>query len=200
MESPYKNSPVDKWESITSELIKKHPLKVDNIVEAVLESWKDIFATKIADRYLIGSDIFPKPQIMGFFLHELIPLRLAEMEPQKWRVDSEKKDKDVVCVENEDYSIEIKTSSNKDQVFGNRSYGKKRDACCSKKEKSKSGYYLLVNFEKFSSKVKKPKIRMIRFGWIDQDDWRSQSAETGQQSRLDSDVYKGKMQIIYQAN
>ena len=34
-------------------------------------------------------------------------------------------------------------------------------------KKKKTGYYLAINFEKFSVKTSNPKIRLIRFGWID---------------------------------
>ncbi len=52
----------------------------------------------------------------------------------------------------------------------------------------KSGYYLAVNFEKFSrtSQVN-PGINLVRFGWLDLEDWQGQRAATGQQARLSRD-------------
>ena len=63
-------------------------------------------------------------------------------------------------------------------------------------EFSKSGYYLAVNFEKFSNTTN-PQIKLIRFGWIDSGDWIGQKAATGQQSRLSSDVENYKLLQLY---
>ncbi|MFN9402025.1 MAG: ScaI family restriction endonuclease, partial [Dolichospermum sp.] len=43
------------------------------------------------------------------------------------------------------FSIEIKTSSSPRNIFGNRSYAQK--STTGKTKKSKSGYYLVINFE-----------------------------------------------------
>lgn len=63
-------------------------------------------------------------------------------------------------------------------------------------KKGKSGYYLAVNFEKFSNTTN-PQIKLIRFGWIDSGDWIGQKAATGQQSRLSSDVENYKLLQLY---
>lgn len=55
------------------------------------------------------------------------------------------------------------------------------------------GYYLAVNFEKFSATVKSPQVGLIRFGWLDSDDWIGQKAATGQQSRLPVEVENFKL-------
>ncbi|MGK7921714.1 MAG: ScaI family restriction endonuclease [Trichodesmium sp.] len=34
---------------------------------------------------------------------------------------------------------------------------------------------------------------LVRFGWLDQDDWQGQVAATGQQARLSSDVERYKL-------
>src|SRR5437667_261612 len=71
-------------------------------------------------------------------------------------------------------------ATTKKSIFANRSYAQ----APSDSKKSKSGYYLAVNFEQFSESVSQPKIRMVRFGWLDHSDWIGQRAETGQQARL----------------
>ncbi|WP_180886422.1 ScaI family restriction endonuclease [Ruegeria sp. THAF57] len=50
-----------------------------------------------------------------------------------------------------------------------------------------------VNFEKFGTNGL-PKVKLIRFGWLDHTDWIGQKAATGQQARLrpESDRYKLK--------
>ena len=52
------------------------------------------------------------------------------------------------------YSVEIKTSSNKSKIFGNRSYAQKSE----NEKKDKSGYYLAINFEQISDTNRKPKL------------------------------------------
>ncbi|WP_413175603.1 ScaI family restriction endonuclease [Anabaena azotica] len=38
-----------------------------------------------------------------------------------------------------------------------------------------------------------PKIRLVRFGWIDQEDWQGQTTKTGQQARSSLDVKRYKL-------
>ena len=127
--SPYDGVPVNKWEGVTSRLIKKHPLKESDLVDAVQLSWTSIFNSRMGTQgFQIGKDIFPKPQIMGFFLHELVPLELAARYPGKWRPDKLASEKDIVYDLDDQFSIEIKTSSDPNHIFGNRSYAQQFDS------------------------------------------------------------------------
>lgn len=193
MKSPYLNKSTNEWSDITDYLIKKHPLKTTEIVKIILKSWEWIFKSKIGN-FNIGKDIFPTPQIMSFLLHELIALALEEKYPRKWKKGEAKDEKDLVYLTNNDYSIEIKASSDKKHIFGNRSYAQEEN---SKSQKSKSGYYITINFEKFIEN-KQPEITIIRFGYLEHTDWIGQAAATGQQARLGLDTYKHKLKIIYQ--
>ncbi len=191
--SPYEGQPEKNWLSITQDLIKKHPLSLRDMADATLESWKSIFDSGIGtEHFKIGKDIFPSPQIMGFFLHELIPLKLKAKYPKLWKKEKDVGEKDLVYLPNPFYSVEIKTSSNKNKIFGNRSYGQKGNSS----KKDKSGYYLAVNFEKFDESTN-PQIRLIRFGWLDHSDWISQSSETGQQASVSNLADKYKLVVIY---
>ena len=88
MASPYSGLAPDRWVRVTQNLIDEHPLDPSEIVEVVLSAWDSIFSSKLGPkRFHIGKDIFPKPQIMGFFLHELIPLELTARYPNEWRGD-----------------------------------------------------------------------------------------------------------------
>ena len=189
---PYKDKAVNEWENITKTLIKEHPLKTADLIEIILSSWEDILNSKIGD-YKIGQEIFPAPQIMGIFLHELIALKLEHKFPDICRREQDSGDKDIVCINNDGYSIEIKTSSNPNRIFGNRSYSQETN----KSKKSKSGYYLAINFEKFKDTTN-PKILKIRFGWIDHEDWLGQISSSGQQARLSADVENYKLLTIYE--
>lgn len=189
--SPYSGLCASKWLEVTERLLKEHPLKRELIVEVVLEAWGQIFKSKIG-RGVIGVDILPKPQIMGFLLHELIPLELAARFPKEWRGDKNGGDKDIVYIPDDKYSIEVKTSSHAAQIFGNRSYAQET----TKGKKAKDGYYLCINFEGFG-KSPSPSIAAIRFGWIDSTDWRGQKAASGQQSNLSPEVYQGKLVQLF---
>jgi len=194
MESPYNGVRPNSWPQITRQLIEEHPLPASEIVDVVLGTWDSIFASTIGSKHFrIGVQIFPKPQIMGFFLHELIPLEFSARYPDVWRTEVSKEDKDIVYVPDERYSIELKTSSSAGRIFGNRSYAQPG----TKGRKAKFGYYLAVNFQKFIDKNTHPVIKLIRFGWIDATDWIAQKAPSGQQSRLPPSVEKFKLLQLY---
>ena len=189
MKSPYHGLSVNAWEKRTRELLSEHPLDTAEIYEVVLKVWADIFNSGIGNKpFKIGQDLFPRPQIMAYFLHELIPLEFARRYPGVWRREETADEKDLVYVLDQKYSIEIKTSSSAKSIFGNRSYAQETE----NPKKSKSGYYLAINFQKFNS-VQKPQIIGVRFGWLDHSDWIGQTAATGQQARLDPDVERYKL-------
>ncbi|KSU87414.1 hypothetical protein AS180_13120 [Priestia veravalensis] len=198
MTSPYDNLPMEQWINVTEELVGNHPLNNDDIVSIVLEAWDRILDTKIGGELQIGVDVFPGPQIMGNYLHELIPALLSRKFPQYWRKEIIKEDKDVVYIPNNDYSVEIKTSSNPNNVYGNRSYGQENSE--NNSGKSKSGYYITVNFEKFDveNPANKPEIKKIRFGWIDHTDWKAQKSQTGQAAPISKEARDNKLVLIYE--
>ena len=189
--SPCKDLSPDKWRDKTLELIDAHPLGVDELVEGTLSCWNDIFGSKIG-QFAIGKNILPKPQIMGFLLHELIPLRFEAAYPKVWRRELTADEKDMVHLPDQFFSTEIKTSSSKNKLYGNRSYAQPGES--SKKEKS--GYYLGVNFGKFKGDVR-PEVHLIRFGWLDHADWLGQQAQTGQQAHLSAAAEQSKLVVLY---
>jgi hypothetical protein len=194
MSSPYDGLPEDRWLAKTNEVVAKLPITREELVAVVLDCWNDIFESSFGKAgYKIGVQIFPKPQIIGFLLHELIPLELAACKKGQWRVDKSKDEKDLVCIADKSLSIELKTSSHATQIFGNRSYAQKT---IKPGKKSKTGYYLTVNFEKFSG-TQRPKITQICIGWLDHSDWRGQVAESGQQASLSQSAQKFKLIKIY---
>lgn len=192
--NPYENKEIDEWKSITEKLIREHPLTKEELVESVLLSWDAIFNTYIGQVLKIGRDIKPSPQILGNYLHELIPIYFERKYPNQWKKDSSKMDKDLVCIKDDNYSIEIKTSSSKNSIFGNRSYGIQSNK---ENTKKKEGYYLAINFEKCSGNIEKPNITLIRFGWLNHSDWISQASQTGQQASLSKEAYNYKLIELY---
>lgn len=192
MTSPYFNEPTQHWKAITSQLISNFPISMEELRSIVDQSWTSLFDTLISGKFRIGTDIFPKPQIMGFFIHEIVALECNHRYPNLFRPEEDSRDKDVVCLKDELFSFEIKTSSNKDKIFGNRSYAQKSG----NGKKAKDGYYLTVNFPKVTTPQSNRQLYVVRFGWLDHSDWIGQAAATGQQSRLPAEVYSGKLIAI----
>ncbi len=208
MASPYFNIVVDKWKLITEKLIKNHPLSEKQIIDAVIISWKQIFESKIGP-LSIGKQIFPSPQVMSNILHELIPYNLAQNVGNNYKVGTSKIEKDIVYLPNNRFSIEIKASSDKSNIFANRSYAQ---PATNSDTKDKNGYYIGVNFEKFlqddnenyrkvkfddAGNILYPKITQIKFGYLEHSDWIAQTSANGQQARLTPDAKKYKMLKIY---
>src|ERR1035441_1783561 len=126
--SPYNKVKETQWLQKTKQLVEAHPLKAIELVKVVLQSWNDIFESKLGPKgFQIGKHIFPKPQIMGFLLHELIPLEFAARYPKLWRGEQSSSDKDLVYIPDAQYSVEIKTSSNSKNIYGNRSYAQESE-------------------------------------------------------------------------
>ena len=192
--SPYDGVSEECWKDKTRELINEHPLGDKDIVEAVITCWQDILSTRIGSGgHRIGVDIFPSPQIMAFFLHELIPLELQHRYPNVWRRDNSSDEKDVVHVPDDKYSFEIKASSSRNNIFGNRSYAQPSPVA----KKHKAGYYLAINFGKFTTGAASPRITKIRIGWLDHTDWIGQRANTGQQARLSLNARDNKLLELF---
>ena len=129
------------------------------------------------------------PQATGALLHDVIPEYISK-NCTGFRKGLEKDEKDIVCEENDFYSLELKTSSQK-SVYGNRSYAQ------SESGKSKSGYYLTINFEKINAN--NPRILLIQMGWLDHSDWKGQKSETGQQASLTKEAKNKKLLTLYRA-
>lgn len=190
MVSPYSGLDVSQWKSKTLELIAAHPLDTTELYGIVVAAWKSIFNSGIGSKpFRIGHEIFPRPQIMGFLLHELIPLELEFRYPKVWRRDIESNEKDIVHLLDPKFSVEIKTSSSARDIYGNRSYAQPG----STSKKNRSGYYLAINFQKFTEKRNEPSINLVRFGWLDHADWVGQASQTGQQARLSREVKVNKL-------
>lgn len=197
MSSPYDGIGEHEWRARTEELLDAHPLDPGEVREVVIDQWNSIFESSVGRHGLrIGEHIRPKPQIMGDYLHELIPYEFQERYPGVWCRDSSGKDKDLVNLEDDYFSTEIKTSSHKKGIFGNRSYAQP-DASTSKK--AKSGFFITVNYEKWSEVPDGnfPRVRIIRFGWLDHFDWKGQAAETGQAASIRKEAYDTKLIEIY---
>lgn len=192
MTSPYTKVHPSRWLETTKRLNQSFPVPMQELVSIVHDSWAAIFRLSPGG-FKIGVKIFPQPQTLGFFLHELIPLKLAAQYPGDWKVGESKTEFDAHYVKNQKHSFEIKSSSSRNGIFGNRSYTHVSDSA----KKRRGGRMLAVNFEKCSSKCPKPQLTLIRFGWLDSDDWRGQTAASGQQASLTLQAKASKLEVIW---
>jgi hypothetical protein len=184
----------------TGELLARYPASASEVIDVVLSSWDALFNSQIGPAR-IGRDIFPSPQVLGSFMHELVPLKMRELLGADWRGDQVASEKDIVNVKDGRYSTEIKTSSSTRQIYANRSFGQP-DSEASKKEKS--GYYLAINFEGWQRQVDgtvvtshKPSVTLLRMGWLDHTDWYAQLASTGQAASLPPKLENCQLLTIY---
>jgi hypothetical protein len=185
----YAGLPGPDWLSVTRAAIESHPLTTEEVVDLVQTSWQSIFASSFgSEGFRIGKDFFPTPQVIGFLLHELMALELTSRYPDEWRRDLKSTEKDLIYLPDDDFSTEVKTSSNPNQVFGNRSYAQPNTTL----KKSKDGYCITVNFRRPAPSSPGAILR-VGFGWLDHTDWIAQSAPTGQQARLAPHAYDYKL-------
>lgn len=190
MTSPYSSFPIEKWQEVTARLLKEHPLKPEQILEVVQNAWNRLWKTKVGDQSLGFSlqDIDPPATVVGYFFEKLFSKELAAKFPTIW-IGGSGAQKDIHCLIDDSKSIEMKTSGQMGtKIFGNRSYGQKVENADAQK-KDKSGYYITVNF--FAQAL-----TLVRFGWIDADDWQAQKSPTGQMAGLGDDIYRYKLMPI----
>ncbi|PPF82976.1 ScaI family restriction endonuclease [Subtercola sp. Z020] len=185
-DDPYSNSPEELWPEITRELVDAYPLSLSELKDVVLDSWTRILSTRIGNELQIGEEYKPSPQMMGNFLHNMIPIVLERAHPAEWRKDDGRFEKDLVYLPDRQFDTEIKTSSQRG-IFANRSYAQPSAPGA----KEKSGYYLAINFEKFVD-GQVPCITMVRLGWLSHRDWIPQASATGQAASLAPITYRTK--------
>lgn len=194
--TPYKNQAEDDWLSITHGLVRNFPITKEKIVEIVVTSWDDFYSSKIGLTELaIGRDIFIPAQATGVILEKIIASKLSRHNPKIWVGGTEKNHKDIENLEDSQFSFEIKTSSSQNGVYGNRSTGFRSGSS----KKVRSGYYLVVNYLLPTESEPERKIRKIRFGWIDDDDWVGQKQSSGQQASIGSKLAKLKLIPIFES-
>lgn len=186
MSSPYYLSDKSIWPSITHELVKSHPIPTEVIRDILVASWNSLWSSRIggvSDGFSAADFDLPAP-VVGSFFEKLFAKNIGDAFPNEWRGGTSM-EKDIHCISNEGFSFEMKVSGQiGTKIFGNRSYA--QPVTCLEGKKDKSGYYLTVNYFKRS-------LTLIRFGWIDYDDWVPQKSETGQMAGLKNDVYDFKL-------
>ncbi|MGA3706673.1 ScaI family restriction endonuclease [Ralstonia nicotianae] len=187
MASPYAGKPITEWADITRALIAAHPLQPDVILDAAQTSWARLWGTTVGDATLgfPFAEADPPATVVGYFFEKLFAKELAARFPKIWR-GGKGSEKDLHCLTDLAKSVEMKASGQLGyRVYGNRSYGQQVENTDAAK-KDKSGYYITINFH---GQI----LTLLRFGWIDAEDWQAQKSATGQMAGLGDDVYKYKL-------
>jgi hypothetical protein len=189
--SPYTGQPGPRWLKVTERLLDEHPLKAVDVLDIVMSAWDALWATVVGKppTQVPLRELHPPAIVTGYLLETLMARELVGRFPGDWRGGSAAEDKDLVFAPDPRYSVEVKCSGQLGmRVFGNRSYGQElQNAARAKKEKS--GYYITANF--FQSNL-----FLVRFGWVDNTDWRPQKAPSGQMAGLEDSVYRYKLLAI----
>ena len=192
--SPYEGIERSEWSAVTAKLVEEFPLDSEVLVTVVQDAWRDLFSSSFGDASLrIGKDIFLPAQATGVILEKLIAVHLAKRS-EEWRGGDRKTEKDIVCETNDKYSFEIKTSSSKTGLYGNRSTGHRADS----RTKYRTGYYLVINYKLPTETDTGSHIRTVRFGWIDDKDWVGQAQPTGQQASIGVTLARLKLMTIFE--
>jgi hypothetical protein len=193
--SPYAGKPETSWVAITESLVKQFPAPPAVLVDAVKAAWDDLYLSSIGSSALvIGRDIFLPAQATGVILERLIAIQLSR-RAAGWRPGNRKTEKDIVCIKNPAFSFEIKTSSSKSGLYGNRSTGH----ISSSRTKVRTGYYLVLNYTLPTEESAFKAIQLIRFGWIDDEDWKGQDKPTGQQASIGANLAVKKLKTLFGA-
>ncbi|RZM84182.1 ScaI family restriction endonuclease [Pseudoalteromonas rubra] len=183
--SPYTGKPVTDWLQVTHSLISQYPIHPQEILDVAMLSWDRLWASQIGGQISLDEVELPAT-VVGYFFQKLFAHELKVRYPNVWRGEELKSDKDLVNIQNPNFSTEMKSSGQLGYaLFGNRSYNQLSESSTTS-GKDKSGFYITVNFYRKA-------ITLLRIGWIDQDDWIPQGAATGQAAVLKPEVYQYKL-------
>lgn len=189
MLSPYNNLDMVNWKPKTLELIEQYSLDLDELRDIALQTWQILWQTRIGGgKSAIRLDEMDVPaMVVGYFFEKLYSRELGIRYPNQRRGGRGGDEKDLVCLTNPFFSTEMKSSGQlTTKIYGNRSYAQRTKRNSSTSRVEKSGYYITVNFYQTT-------LTLLRFGWIDYEDWQPQRAATGQASTLRDEVYEYKL-------
>jgi hypothetical protein len=187
--SPYQGLCVDLWLARTNVLIDKFPLSRSQLFDVVVEAWKDLISTRFGRRGLrIGHGIDMPPSALGSLIEKLVAAVLEDVSGSFRGGLSQAIDKDIICEDDPSFSFEIKTSTNNRGVYGNKSQGQ----TSSKSKKIRVGYHLVINYQIPSPACPDGKF-IVRFGWLDNSDWKAQDANSGQSAHVPAHIMDVKL-------
>ncbi|MBM4796789.1 ScaI family restriction endonuclease [Vibrio parahaemolyticus] len=183
--SPYAGQPIANWRNITNQLINEYPISTQEILDIATISWTRLWGSVVGGQINISEVELPAT-VVGYFFQKLFSHELANRYPGVWKGEELKSDKDLVNITSPQFSTEMKSSGQLGYaLFGNRSYNQQSETS-GPSGKDKSGFYITLNFYGQT-------MTLLRLGWIDQDDWVPQGAQTGQAAVLRPEVYQHKL-------
>ena len=165
--------------------MSRHVLSHRVLSNVIHTSWKALWTVKVGRIPLHQLNV--DAQVVGKFFQELMTLELSEEDP-RWQPPKNNKDPDFVFAEDPTQSFELKMcgQSGSRVVYGNRCSSA---AYVSPRGKSRDSWLLTINYTD-------TRINLIRFGYVLGTDWIGQVSATGNSSRLHTDVYATKLQVI----
>nr|AIE96874.1 hypothetical protein [uncultured marine group II/III euryarchaeote AD1000_88_C03] len=186
---------ISQYEAIVADLISEHPLSIRDIVEICIRAWNGLLDSRISkEGYRFFYDIHIDGRTIGNLLHDLIPRFLSA----DWRVGQIKSEKDCVYIPiPEEFDFEVKGAQGGERslaIHGNRSQDKKSE---NPDKPDKSGYFLALNYNIDRKNPENTRLTGIRFGWLDESDWKGQEKNTGQQSQPHIFARKHKLARLF---
>jgi hypothetical protein len=172
----------------TQEKIDKFPISMQQLSTLVLDTGIIMLNEKLFGKSL--KEIIDSSPNKGALIGQLFPIafnqKLVAAHPDVFRPEQHIYEKDIVCIVNRLYDFEIKVSTSDEKILGNQSYANNGGY------KDKSSFYLAVNFDKIDYSIK-----LIRFGWLDIEDWGISDSLNGQGSAVNTLAQRSKMITIY---
>jgi hypothetical protein len=187
--SPYHGLDTELWPSVTQSVVDAFPLSRSQLFNLAVDAWKDVTSTRIGRRELrIGHDLEVPAQAIGYLFEKLFALALMEMAGPFRGGLSQATEKDIVHDDDPSFSFEIKTSTHKTGIYGNRSQSQRS----AKRKKIRVGYHLVMNFTKPTAAQPYGSF-VLRFGWLDNSDWKAQNAQSGQAAHVPPHIQAMKL-------
>ena len=172
----------------------RFPIDDKLLIRIVRESLNDVHETFYGEYGMKnGVDFFLTGQAIGNLFEAFLCKRLCMCQPGTWRGGTGKFEKDIEHRFRKEWSFEIKTSSSKNAIVGNRS-----SASPGKRAKKKrDGYLLAINYKRATPNSPDMYITHVRLGKLRDSDWKAQRAKTGQAARVSKHIIRKKMRSLY---
>lgn len=166
------------------------PIEPETLAECALESWREVWASRIGgeEHGIRLADWRAPASVIGLLFEGMLARSLARRQPGEWRQGARKGEPDLVYLPRPESSVQLKTSGQGGiRIYGNRSYATPPSTAGAKG--AKDGFYLTCNFLDSS-------LYLLRFGWLNHEDWIPQQSETGQAATLGAEAYRSKLHPI----
>jgi hypothetical protein len=191
--SPYAWQDKERWPEITDRLLASYPMRMEDLVIRCRDAFNGVFATVVgplrtplAEVNLSGG---ARGGIIGGLFEHLFTQEVI-LNETGWRVGTQNKEPDLFYIADPVYSLELKTSSMNNTIWGASSKVHKTAGAV---RKDGSGFYLVVNYDH----TPKPLITLIRFGWLDDTDWQGSKSAASASSRVIQAHAKLKLRVLF---